>query len=83
MDPSPSKKKKPPTRVDCKGNKIKSSTQLSLDTRSICDKERGGTPERTLNLEEPQVFSYFQNLKEPTEFMKRISKEPAVIKLVI
>jgi hypothetical protein len=35
MDPSPSQKKKPPTRVDCKGNKIKSSTQPSSEARSI------------------------------------------------
>jgi hypothetical protein len=48
MDPSPSEKKKPPMKVDQKGNRNKSSIQSPQVTRSILDKERGGTPKKHL-----------------------------------
>jgi hypothetical protein len=48
MDPSPSKKKKPPMKADQKGNRKKSSNQTPKVTRSILDKERGGTPKKYL-----------------------------------
>jgi hypothetical protein len=46
-DPSPGKKKKPPTRADCKRNMTESSTQTSQAlkplsvARSMSDKEMG------------------------------------------
>jgi len=55
MDPSPCKNNKPPTRANHKGNMNKLSTQtpFSLVARSISNKEKGGTLEKTLSLEEP------------------------------
>jgi hypothetical protein len=49
------KKKKPPMKVDHKGNMNKSSTQTPLVARNILDNKRGRTPERTLSLEKPSL----------------------------
>jgi len=55
MDPSLGKINKPPSRANRKGNMNKLSTQtpFSLVARSISNKERGETLEKTLTLEEP------------------------------
>lgn len=44
-------KKKTTKKLDCKGNKNKSKTQIPLVTSSISNNEKGGTSERTLSLE--------------------------------
>jgi hypothetical protein len=48
-------KEKPLTKVDCKGNMNKSSTQTPHPpppiTRSISNKEKKGIPNKTFNLE--------------------------------
>ncbi len=53
-DPNPGIKKDPPTRANYKGNMNESSTQAPPPfTRSIIDKEKEGTHEKTFSLEEP------------------------------
>ncbi len=51
-----STRKNSPMWADCKGNINKSSTQTPV-TRSMLDKERGGTPEK------PQNTKHTKNLK--------------------
>jgi hypothetical protein len=55
VDPTLSKNKKPPIRVDHKRNMNKSNIQTPLVTTNILDKKKGKTPKRTFSLEEPSL----------------------------